>query len=193
MRLVRLSGFSSVPLVMNWKNAMIRISDSSMPYSRMLLLTKLPQLRRCWPESSDAKVCCAISKFPAISLVPGLHDRAHDLFLARFLGRHLADHPALVHHVDAVADAEQLRHLGGDDDDAFPLLRQPRNDGVDLVFRADVDAAGRFVQDQDLRPGEQPLAEDHLLLVAAGKVHRLLEHAGAADVEVAAVFVRDRL
>src|SRR5687767_6423635 len=111
MRLVRLSGFSSVPLVMNWKKAMIRISDSSMPYSRMLLLTKLPRLR-CWPDSSDAKVCCAISKLPAISLVPGLHDRAHDLLLARFLGRHLADHPALVHTVDAVADCVLVRHLG---------------------------------------------------------------------------------
>src|SRR5688500_3140941 len=192
MRLVRLSGFSSVPLVMNWKNAMIRISDSSMPYSRMLLLTKLPTLR-CWLVSSVAKVCCAISILPAISLVPGFHDRAHDLFLAGFPGRHLADHPALVHHIDAVADAEQLRHLGGDDDDALPLLRQARDDGVDLELGADIDAARRLVQDQDLRSGEQPLAEHHLLLVAAGTVHRLLEHAGAADVEVAAVFVRDRL
>src|SRR5688572_26595394 len=150
MRLVRLSGFSSVPLVMNWKKAMIRISDSSMPYSRMLLLTKLPRLR-CWPVSSVAKVCCAISRLPAISLVPGLHDRAHDLFLARVPGQHLAHHAPLVHHIDAVADAEQFRHLGGDDDDAFPLLRQPRDDGVDLELGADVDAAGWLVQDQDLR------------------------------------------
>src|SRR5262245_52325392 len=192
MMLVRLTGSSSLPPVAIWKNAMIAISDSSMPYSRMLLLTKLARLR-CRPLSSDVRVCCAISDLPAISLVPGLHDRAHDLFLARFLGRHLADDAALVHHVDAVADAEQLRHLGGDDDDAFALLRQPRDDGVDLELCADVDAAGRLVQDQDLRAGEQPLAEHHLLLVAAGKVHRLLEHAGAADVEVAAELVGDLL
>src|SRR6185312_16303168 len=168
MRLVRLTGFSSVPPVTIWKNAMIRISDSSMPYSRMLLFTKLAR-ERWWPESSVAKVCCAISTLPAISLVPGLHDRAHDLFLAGFPGRHLADHSAFVHHVDAVADAEQLRHLGGDDDDALPLLRQPRDDGVDLELGADVDAARRLVKDQDFRPGEQPLRQHHLLLVAAGQ------------------------
>src|SRR5919109_3051596 len=133
MRLVRLSGFSSVPLVMNWKNTMIRISDSSMPYSRMLLLTKPPRERR-WPGSSAAKVCCVISTLPASSIVPGLHDGAHDLFLARFLGRHLAHHPPFIHDVDPIADAEQLRHFGGNDDDAFPLLRQACNDAVDLVL-----------------------------------------------------------
>ena len=41
-------------------------------------------------------------------------------------GRHLVDEPALVHHVDAVADAEQLGHLRGDDDDAFALRRPAR-------------------------------------------------------------------
>src|SRR5262245_17917847 len=121
MRLVRLSGISSVPLVMNWKNAMISSSDTSMPYSRMLLFTK-PARLRCWRGSSDARVCCAISNLPAGLLVPGLHDRVHDLFLAGFLGRHFAHHAAFVHHIDPVADAEQLRHLGGDDDDAFPFL-----------------------------------------------------------------------
>ena len=42
-------------------------------------------------------------------------------------------------------------------------------------------------------PVNSHLLKHHLLLVAAGKVHRLLEHAGAADVEVAPVLVRDLL
>ena len=73
-------------------------------------------------------------------------------------------------HVDAVADAEQFRHLRRDDDDAFAFLRELVDDGVDLVFRADIDAARRLVEDQHFRIGEQPLRQHDLLLVAAGKV-----------------------
>ena len=41
---------------------------------------------------------------------------------------------------------------------------------VDLVLGLDVDAARRFIQQQHLRSGRQPFAEDHLLLVAAAQV-----------------------
>ena len=54
------------------------------------------------------------------------HDRRHDLLLTGFLGGHFVDEPALVHHVDAVADAKKLGHLRGDDDDAFALATRGR-------------------------------------------------------------------
>jgi hypothetical protein len=41
--------------------------------------------------------------------------------------------------------------------------------GVDLLLGADVDAAGRLVEDQHARLARQPAAQDHLLLVAAGE------------------------
>jgi hypothetical protein len=47
---------------------------------------------------------------------------------------------------------------------------EPVDDRVDLVLGADVDAAGRLVEDQHVRVGEDPLAEDDLLLVAAGQL-----------------------
>ena len=53
---------------------------------------------------------------------------------------------------------------------AMPCLREPAHQRVDLGLGADVDAAGRLVHDQDPRLGLQPLAEDDLLLVAAGEL-----------------------
>ena len=54
--------------------------------------------------------------------------------------------------------------------------RQPVDELVDLELRADVDAARRLVEQQDLRLRQQRLAEHDLLLVAAGKrADRLLE------------------
>ena len=47
---------------------------------------------------------------------------------------------------------------------------------LDVGLRADVDAAGRLVEDEQLRGGRQPAREQDLLLVAAGQVAG--EHAG---------------
>ncbi len=48
-----------------------------------------------------------------------------------------------------------------------PRLREVVDDPVDLGFGADVDAAGRLVEDQHLRLGLQPARQQALLLVAA--------------------------
>ena len=86
-----------------------------------------------------------------------------------FAPREVADDLAAAHHQDAVADGEQLLELGGDEEHAAGVGGQPVDDRVDLVFGADVDAAGRLVHDEDRRLGHQPLGEHHLLLVAAGQ------------------------
>ena len=51
----------------------------------------------------------------------------------------------------------------------MPSSASSREQPVDLGLRADVDAAGRLVEQQQLRPGQQLLAEHDLLLVAAGQ------------------------
>ena len=54
------------------------------------------------------------------------------------------------------------------------------DDRVDLVLGADVDAAGRLVEDQHVRVGEHPLGQHHLLLVAARQLAaRWLARVGA--------------
>ena len=88
---------------------------------------------------------------------------------------------ACAHDDDAVGEAQQLGELGGDHQDGDAgggqLLDQP----VDLELGADVDAAGRLVQDQDARLARQPAGEHDLLLVAAGELAHLLLDAGRAD------------
>ena len=50
---------------------------------------------------------------------------------------------------------------------AMPCAGEPADQPVDLGLGADVDAAGRLVEQQDARGRSEPPADDHLLLVAA--------------------------
>ena len=50
------------------------------------------------------------------------------------------------------------------------VLGQVQDQALDLGLGADVDAAGRLVEDEDLRVRRQPAREDDLLLVAAAQV-----------------------
>ena len=99
----------------------------------------------------------------------------------------LAPDLAVAHDQDAVAHADQLLDLRGDHQDAGAVGGEPVDDLVDLVLGADVDAAGRLVEDEQARAAQQPLADHHLLLVAAGQVldQRADEVAGV-DLHVAA-------
>ena len=65
----------------------------------------------------------------------------------------LGHDPALAHHEDAVAHAEDLRQLGGDHEDGRALRGQPVHELVDLDLGADVDAPRRLVEDEHVRVG----------------------------------------
>ena len=66
---------------------------------------------------------------------------------------------------------------------AMPSARDGAHQLVDLLLGADVEAAGRMVEDQDARAGLQPLGEHHLLLVAAREVEAQRVDAGRADAQ----------
>ena len=83
------------------------------------------------------------------------------------VARELAGDPALVHDQHAVGHPEHLGQLGGDHQHREALARELGHQAVHLGLGADVDAARRLVDDQDLRAGGEPLAEHDLLLVAA--------------------------
>ena len=71
------------------------------------------------------------------------------------------------HDTDAIGDAENLRHLGGDNDDRLPLLCHLYDQLIDLILGAHIDAAGGFVHQEHRGIPLQPFAEDDLLLVSA--------------------------
>src|SRR5476649_1192445 len=114
------------------------------------------------------------------------YDCPHDIFLRGDFRTKFRDKAAFVHHVDAVAHAQQFRHFRRDHDDALTFGGQFADDAVDFILGADVDAAAGLIEYQHVRTREQPLGQHHLLLVAAGQVDHFLQHAGAADFQLLA-------
>ena len=93
----------------------------------------------------------------------------HDLLLRGLAGAELRGDPPRAHHEEPVAHAQDLGELRGDHDDPEPLAGQLAQAVVDLHLGADVHPARRLVAEEDARPGEEPLADDDLLLVAAAQ------------------------
>src|SRR6266404_6126373 len=118
------------------------------------------------------------------------HDDAHDFFLRCLGALELADKNAPVHDADAVTDPEQFRHFRRDHDDSLAGIGEFVDDAIDLVLGADVDTAGRFIENQDFRIGKQPFRQHYLLLVAAGQVAGCLIDVGAADAHAVAIIAR---
>ena len=116
----------------------------------LIAKTPSPAVRRSSPR------CCAQRRQP------------HDLLL-RGAARQDAGQPSLAHDRDAVAETQNFGQFRGDDDDGAPFGGEAVEQLVDLALGADIDAARRLVEDQDIAVAQQPLGDDHLLLVAAGK------------------------
>src|SRR5690606_7715019 len=76
---------------------------------------------------------------------------------------------AAIEDEGAMADLRHLLEVGGDDDHREALVEGARDQVVDLRLRADVDAGGRILGDEEPPPGGEPSADHHLLLVAARK------------------------
>lgn len=55
-----------------------------------------------------------------------------------------------MHHVNAIAHADDLRQIRRDDDGAGSVLHELVDDGIDLVLGANIHAARRLVQNQNL-------------------------------------------
>ena len=89
------------------------------------------------------------------------------------------------HDDDAVRDAEALGDFRGREQHRESLLRPLAEQAEDLRLRADVDAAARLVEQHRLRLGGQHLADDDLLLVAAGQRPDRHAAAGRLHVDVA--------
>ena len=98
--------------------------------------------------------------------------RRDDPLLGGLVVRKRRHQPSLAHDQDPVGHREHLRQLGGDHQDCHALVRQRGQEAVDLGLGADVDPAGRLVDDQQPWLAGEPLREYHLLLVAARRAMR---------------------
>ena len=76
---------------------------------------------------------------------------------------------AFGHDQDAVRHGHDFLQCRRNEEAALALCRQPRHDGKDVRFSRHIDAAARFIQQQNLGGREQPFGHHHLLLVAAAE------------------------
>jgi hypothetical protein len=77
------------------------------------------------------------------------------------------------HDQNAIGMLDDLFQIGRDQNDAHALIAEAANGLENLLLGAEVDASGRLVEQKHARPPMQPLADDELLLIAAGKMKRV--------------------
>ena len=92
-----------------------------------------------------------------------------DGLFAQVLALELSGDPSLAHNQDAICEPEDLGQLGRDDDHRFALGGEALDQSVDFRLGADIDAARRLVEQEDLAPGRDPAGDDALLLVSAAE------------------------
>ena len=73
----------------------------------------------------------------------------HDRFFAEISAFELAAYAAFVHDEHAVRHAEHFFHFAGGGEDRHAIGREFLHQAIDLFFGADIDAARRFVEQQD--------------------------------------------
>src|SRR6476660_5247629 len=82
----------------------------------------------------------------------------------------LTANPAVTHHENAVAEAENLRELRGDHDDGGAAREQLAHQPIYLDLAAHVDAARWLVEEKQLGVRVEPLRDHDLLLVAPAQL-----------------------
>src|SRR5437870_9429780 len=92
--------------------------------------------------------------------------RQQDL-LGGLLGGEFSGDLAVAHHIDAVAQPQDLRQFRRNQQDAAPLLCQLYNELIDFSLGSNVNAARRLIDNQKTAVGKQPARDQRFLLISA--------------------------
>ena len=99
----------------------------------------------------DARVRAAHDVAPALRVgLAILGDQRQQVIDGEVLVGQVGDLAPVAQDHDPVAEAQHLLEFGGDEQHAHPVLGEADDQFLDLGLRADVDAAGGFVEDQQL-------------------------------------------
>src|SRR5260370_40558384 len=104
-----------------------------------------------------------------LRLVPSSQSGAQYFLLGKSVACDSSCDPSCVENQHAVAEMDKFWDFGGVKQHRAANLGIGANEAVELVLRADVDAARRIEQQQDAAFGEEPLGDRNLLLIAAGE------------------------
>src|SRR3954447_3378770 len=106
--------------------------------------------------------------------------RGHHRILTHILANQFGDGDAVAEHEDVACRLHQLFDLRRDHENAQPIVGEFMHKAENLGLGADVDAAGRLIQDQKLWIHAEPARQQDLLLVSSGKLaNGLLRRAAA--------------
>src|SRR5919201_2911775 len=146
---------------------------------------EMPSIVRPTGNSRRAARASMTGRIPQPSSLISLIERGevHHALGAGFLPRQLAHRAPLAHDDNAIRHAEDFGQLGRDHHDPHALVGEAIHHVVDLALRADVDAARRLVEDEELRRRNQMARDEQLLLVAAGKRPRANAETAPAEAD----------
>ena len=85
---------------------------------------------------------------------------------------------------DAAGESHDLGEFGGDDKEGDPLTGEFIKKAMDFGLGADIDAAGGFIDDEEIALAREPLGEGDFLLVAAAETGDGSIEAGGFDAEL---------
>ena len=97
----------------------------------------------------------------------GILGEPHHRFFRKLRVIELTGDAPLVHDDHAIRKTNDFFHFTGNEQDRHAAAGQLIHEFINLFLRADVDAAGRLVEHQQLGRQAQPLAQHDLLLIAA--------------------------
>src|SRR5918994_591409 len=125
------------------KKTMIRISaaNASRRWTASLRTTPRPRVSVLAVVSISATSSGGWERWVASGRRGALGGERHDPLLAGLVGREDPGDPALAHHHDAVAHAQDLGQLGRDHDHGLALANEVVEEPVDLALGPDVDAS----------------------------------------------------
>src|SRR3984957_2662627 len=98
-----------------------------------------------------------------------VNGRVHDPLFVGLTGGKLLDDTALAGNEDAIGQAEDLRQVRRNHHHGDAAVGEFVDDLVEIGDRADIDAAGRFVEYHELGDLSQRPGNDDFLLIAAGQ------------------------
>ncbi len=109
---------------------------------------------------------------------------AKNALLAGLSTGKFTDQVSFPHHENSVTESQHFRQFGRHHQDGHALLGKVIDQGVDIGLAGHIDAARRFVDQEQLTARRQPAAQNDLLLVAARQPPDDLVGVGGPDAEL---------
>src|SRR6266478_3527402 len=113
-----------------------------------------------------------------------MHSQSHDVLLRQLRPRQMPGDASLAHHTGPVADVADFDLLGRNHQRRRAFGDQPVDQRKNLGLGADIDAAGRLVENKQPCAGCEPFSDHDLLLIAAGQQADRLPRARRRDPEL---------